>query len=192
MAAGGFEPPTKDFISLGGLKRLLSFMRGFKNLLGVGPYLLLVGLILEGLTIIIQQWIYFPVSLDITIQILLTIPFVVACLLGIIWFNRSLDLIRVNFLNGENRLITHGPFAYVRHPLYSALIITIPPLVIIWFADLLFFIPWILIILVSHFIVSIEERGLIEAFGEDYDKYRKYVPSLLPYKGASGKRLFSN
>ena len=160
-------------------------------MLGVGPYLLLVGIVLEGLTVIIQQWAYFPISLDTSMKILLTIPFVVVCLLGLIWFNRSLNLIRVNFSNGENKLITCGPFAYVRHPLYSALMITIPPLVIIWFADLLFFISWILIILVSHLIVSIEERGLIEAFGEEYKNYRKYVPALIPYKGPVGKRFFS-
>ena len=168
-----------------------SLISSLKNLLGVGPYLLLVGIVLEGLTVIIQQWAYFPISLDISIKILLTIPFVVACLLGLIWFNRSLNLIRVNFSNEENKLITCGPFAYVRHPLYSALMITIPPLVIIWFADLLFFISWILIILVSHLIVSIEERGLIEAFGEEYKNYRKYVPALIPYKGPVGKRFFS-
>jgi len=169
-----------------------SFLSGLKNLLGVGPYLLLLGLILEVLIVIIRKWIYFPISLDTGIQILLTIPCVVACLLGIIWFNRSLDLIRINFANGKNRLITYGPFAYVRHPLYSVLIITIPPLVIIWLGDLLFFIPWILIILISHLIVSIEERGLIDAFGEDYERYRKYVPALLPYKGAGGKRFISS
>ena len=168
-----------------------SFISSLKNLLGVGPYLLLVGIVLEGLTVVIQQWAYFPISLDSSIKILLTIPLVVVCLLGLIWFNRSLNLIRVNFSNGENNLITCGPFTYVRHPLYSALIITIPPLVIIWFADLLFFIPWILIILVSHLIVSIEERGLIEAFGEEYKNYRKYVPALIPYKGPVGKRFFS-
>ena len=153
--------------------------------------MLLVGIVLEGLTVIIQQWAYFPISLDTSMKILLTIPFVVVCLLGLIWFNRSLNLIRVNFSNEENKLITCGPFAYVRHPLYSALMITIPPLVIIWFADLLFFISWILIILVSHLIVSIEERGLIEAFGEEYKNYRKYVPALIPYKGPVGKRFFS-
>ena len=168
-----------------------SLISSLKNLLGVGPYLLLVGIVLEGLTVIIQQWAYFPISLDISIKILLTIPFVVACLLGLIWFNRSLNLIRVNFSNGENKLITCGPFAYVRHPLYSALMITIPPLMIIWFADLLFFIPWILIILVSHLIVPIEEQGLVEAFNEEYEKYRKYIPALLPYKGAVGKRFYS-
>ena len=168
-----------------------SFISSLKNLLGVGPYLLLVGIVLEGLTVVIQQWACSPISLVSSIKILLTIPLVVVCLLGLIWFNRSLNLIRVNFSNGENKLITCGPFAYVRHPLYSALMITIPPLVIIWFADLLFFISWILIILVSHLIVSIEERGLIEAFGEEYKNYRKYVPALIPYKGPVGKRFFS-
>ena len=109
-----------------------------------------------------------------------------------IWFNHLLNLIRVNLLNGKNELIAHGPFAYARHPLYSTIMITIPPLVIIWFADLLFFVPWVLIILVSHFVVPIEERGLIDAFGEDYERYRKYVPALLPYKGAGGKRYYGD
>jgi len=157
-------------------------------MLGVGPHLLLLGFIIEGLTIIIQQWVSFPIRLNFETRILLTIPCVVACVLSIIWINRLLNLIRINLLNGKNELITHGPFAYVRHPLYSTIMITIPPLVIIWFADLLFFVPWVLIILVSHLVVSIEERGLIDAFGEDYEKYRKYVPALLPYKGAGGKR----
>ena len=66
---------------------------------------------------------------------------------------------------------------------------TIPPLLIIWFADLLFFIPWIIIIVVSHFVVSIEERGLADVFGEDYEKYRRNVPALIPYKSAVGKGL---
>ena len=67
--------------------RVLSSIRGLKNLLGVGPHLLLLGLFLEGLTIVIQQWVSFPIQSDFKIQILLTIPCVVACLLGMIWFN---------------------------------------------------------------------------------------------------------
>jgi protein-S-isoprenylcysteine O-methyltransferase Ste14 len=167
-----------------------SLKSGLKNLLGVGPYLLIIGLIIESLTAIIRRFVYFPISLDIGIRILLTIPCVVACLLGMRWFNHSLNLIKINFSDGENRLITHGPFAYVRHPLYSTLMLTLPPLLIIWFADLIFFIPWILIILVSHLIVSIEERGLIEAFGKEYQRYQKYVPALIPYKGSAGKCFY--
>jgi len=36
---------------------LLSLLRGLKNLLGVGLHLLLLGLLLESLTVAIQQWI---------------------------------------------------------------------------------------------------------------------------------------
>jgi protein-S-isoprenylcysteine O-methyltransferase Ste14 len=152
-------------------------------------YLLILGLFIEGMTLVIQQWVSFPVSLTFKTQILLTIPCVGICLFDVIWFNRSLSLIKVHLLNGKNELITQGPFVYVRHPLYSTLMITIPPLIIIWFLDLLFFIPWIIIIIVCHLIVIIEERELIDTFGEAYKKYRRYVPALIPYKGAIGKRL---
>jgi len=165
-----------------------SLLRGIANLVGVGLHLLLLSLFLEGLTLIFRQWISFPISLTIETQVFLTVPCVAACLLGAIWFNRSLNLIRVHLLNGKNDLITHGPFAYVRHPLYSTLLITIPPLLIIWLSDLLFLIPWFVVLLVSHYVVRLEEQGLIEVFGEDYERYRRYVPALLPYKGAGGQR----
>jgi protein-S-isoprenylcysteine O-methyltransferase Ste14 len=165
-----------------------SFLRDIENLVGVGMHLLLLGLFLEGLTLFVRQWISFPISLTSETQVFLTVPCVAACLLGAIWFNRSLNLIRVHLLNGKTELITNGPFAYVRHPLYSTLLITIPPLVIVWLSDLLFFIPWILMLAVSHYLVRLEEQGLIEVFGRDYERYQRYVPALLPYKGAGGQR----
>jgi protein-S-isoprenylcysteine O-methyltransferase Ste14 len=150
--------------------------------------LLLLGLCLEGLTLAVRRWVSFPIPLSFEAQVALTVPCVAACLLGGIWFNRSLDLIRVHLLHRENELITHGPFAYVRHPLYATLLIFVPPLVIIWLLDLLFLIPWALMLIVSHYVVRLEERGLVEEFGQDYERYRQYVPALLPYKGAGGRR----
>jgi protein-S-isoprenylcysteine O-methyltransferase Ste14 len=67
-------------------------------------------------------------------------------------------------------------------------LITIPPLAIVWFSDLLFLIPWVLLVIICHYLVSLEERELIEVFGRDYEAYREYVPALLPYKGAGGRR----
>ena len=166
-----------------------SLLKRFKNLVGVGPHLLLLGLFLEGSTIIIRKWIFFPFSITAKMQAILSAPCITVCLLVMIWFNSSLNLIKVNLLNGKNNLITHGPFNYVRHPLYSALLIALPPLMIIWYSDLLFIIPWILILVLSHYVVFLEERGLIETFGKDYEQYRRYVPALLPYKGAGGKRF---
>jgi protein-S-isoprenylcysteine O-methyltransferase Ste14 len=168
--------------------RPLSLLRALKNLLGVGLHLLLLGLLLEYLAVVIQHWVSFPIPLSFEIQVLLTMPCVAACLLGSIWFNRSLNLMEANLQAGKKKLVTHGPFAYVRHPLYSTIMMTITPLVIIWLSDLVFLIPWVLIVVVAHYVVHLEERGLIEAFGEDYQTYRKYVPALLPYKGAGGQR----
>ena len=168
--------------------KLVSLIRGIRDLIGVGMYLLLLGLFLEGLAIVVRQWISFPLPLPSGAQILFTVLCVSLCLLGVIWFNRTLNLVRIHILNGENELVTGGPFAYVRHPLYSTLILTIPPLVIIWLSDLLFFVPWVLILVIAHPLVRLEEGGLVAAFGKDYVKYRQCVPALLPYKGAGGKR----
>ena len=165
-----------------------SLLRGIAHLLGVGLHLLVLGLFFEGLTLVARQWISFPISLPFGAQIFLTVLCVIACLLGVVWFNRTHNLINVHLLNGKNELITHGPFSYVRHPLYSTLLITIPPLMIIWLLDLLFLVPWVLMFVVSHFVVRFEERGLIQEFGDDYEKYRRFVPALLPYKGAGGRR----
>ena len=138
-----------------------SLLRGIKRLVGAGVHLLLAGLFLEGITLGIQQWVSLPLSLTVETQIFMTVPCIALFLFGVIWFNRSLKLIAVHLLNRKDELITHGPFSYVRHPLYATVMITIPPLAIVWCSDLMFFVPWVLMVIVSHYIVRIEERGLI-------------------------------
>ena len=167
--------------------RFLSLLKRLRNLVGVGPHLILLGLLLEGLTLAVRRWITLPISINDKIQVILTIPCVTACFLGMIWFNNTLNLIKMHLLNGKKNLITHGPFNYVRHPLYSTLLVTLPPLTVIWFSDLLFIVPWILMLILSHYVVALEERRLIETFGENYELYRRYVPALLPYKGSGGR-----
>lgn len=164
------------------------FLKGFKNIIGVGALLLFVGLLLEVVTIFVRRWVTFPVHLTISVRIILTIMCMLISVLGVIWFNCYLNLVKVHILGEEHMLITHGPYNYVRHPLYTALLIGLPPLFIIWYADLLFFIPWLLIFIVSHFIVLLEESNLIDTFGNDYVNYKKFVPALIPYKGAGGQR----
>jgi hypothetical protein len=90
--------------------KLVSHIGGIKDLLGVGMHLLLLGLP-EGLAAIAQQWISFPVSLAVKTQILCTVLCVGGCLLGAIWFNRSLDLIKVHLLDGKKALSWVGSSA---------------------------------------------------------------------------------
>jgi protein-S-isoprenylcysteine O-methyltransferase Ste14 len=164
-------------------------LKELRNLTGVGLPLLCVGFLLEVIAIIVHRWISLLIPLPISIRIILTVPCILATVSGLVWFNRSLDLVSIHFGGGKRKLITRGPFAYTRHPLYSTLLIGLPPLFITWYTDLLFVVPWVLIFIISHYIVRLEERDLIDAFGDEYRNYKKYVPSLIPYKGAGGRRF---
>ena len=159
---------------------ILVLLRGFNNLIGAGMYILLAGVALEALTVSLHRHVSFPVPLSVGTKIALTIPIVLFCLAGMAWFRFYLRLIKINLRGGENRLVTCGPFNYVRHPLYATLLITLPPLMIIWFADLLFIAPWAALFIIARFIVMPEERRLVTLFGEEYERYRRHVPAFVP------------
>jgi protein-S-isoprenylcysteine O-methyltransferase Ste14 len=79
----------------------------------------------------------------------------------------------------EMPLTIRGPYRWVRHPLYTLVLIMIwtqPDLT----ADrLLFNLTWTgWIILGSVY----EERDLIREFGDDYRRYRRIVPMLIPWR----------
>lgn len=175
----------KEEFSRGKTNRLLE---SFRKLVGVGWLLLFVGLLLEGIAILVRRWISLPILFSFSTRILLTIPCILLSVAGAIWFNCSLKLVKIHLLGGEHKLITSGPFNYVRHPLYASLLIGLPPLLVIWYADLLFIFPWLLIFILSHYLVRLEERDLINTFGDDYKNYKKYVPALIPFKGGGGRR----
>lgn len=86
-----------------------------------------------------------------------------------------------NHLRGKsapvNPFIVKGPYRLVRHPLYSCCIAMIwlcPHLTI---DRLVFNIIWTVWIVVG---AMLEERDLVDVFGDDYRTYQQKVPMLLP------------
>jgi len=84
-----------------------------------------------------------------------------------------------NSKTSGQRLVTEGLYGYVRHPIYTITIaayVIAPSLtvdrVIFTLANLLYL--W--------FAIPLEERKLIETFGEQYEHYREKVPALFPYQ----------
>lgn len=79
----------------------------------------------------------------------------------------------------ELPLTIRGPYRWVRHPLYTMV------LVMIWSSPdltgdrLLFNLGWTLWIVVGS---TLEERDLVEAFGDAYIRYREAVPMLVPWR----------
>jgi len=92
---------------------------------------------------------------------------------------------------GGTFLITTGPFAYVRNPLYLGNILMYFGFGVMSMA--LF--PWLPLIALAFFtwqyslIIQLEEEHLAERFGDDYRFYRtsvqRFVPTLKKYKAAS-------
>lgn len=75
------------------------------------------------------------------------------------------------------KLVTDGWYARVRHPLYllSTLFLILNPVMTV---------QWLLLTLfsVTYFIVGgmIEERRLLDEFGDEYRRYRQRVPFMIP------------
>jgi len=79
-----------------------------------------------------------------------------------------------------HRLVVGGPYAHVRHPIYSAL------LGMLLATALAYSVWWALFIVAAIHAagtlirIRAEERLLEQAFGEDFEAYRNYVPAMIP------------
>jgi protein-S-isoprenylcysteine O-methyltransferase Ste14 len=81
-----------------------------------------------------------------------------------------------------HRLVTDGPFAHVRNPLYCGnFVLSLGLLVAAWA-----WMPWLALVFILlfalqyGFIVNLEEQFLEEKFGEAYRAYRAAVPAWAP------------
>lgn len=99
--------------------------------------------------------------------------------LGVIYWMYSAIFFLKYFRPGS--LITTGPFALCRNPIYSSIIIfIIPSLALIFHSGLTFSIALVLYI---GFRISIhgETSVLRRIFGEEYEKYEKSVNEIIPF-----------
>lgn len=83
---------------------------------------------------------------------------------------------------GAPQLVTNGPYAYVRNPLYIGNMMLYSGAGIIsnfWLPWLLVFI-WIFFGIQYHLIVKLEEEKLQELFGTPYLEYQKKVSRFFP------------
>ncbi len=79
-----------------------------------------------------------------------------------------------------HELIERGPYAYVRHPIYSGLLLMILAL-LLNSGRLTWFIAFVSICIGLHIKARREEKLLTEHFPESYPKYRAKVKALIPF-----------
>jgi protein-S-isoprenylcysteine O-methyltransferase Ste14 len=83
-------------------------------------------------------------------------------------------------LKKEHQLIRSGPYAIVRHPIYSGFMLATLGTAIAfgeWSALLAFG----LIVVAWGYKATLEERALTEKFGTEYEDYRRRVKRLVPF-----------
>jgi protein-S-isoprenylcysteine O-methyltransferase Ste14 len=79
----------------------------------------------------------------------------------------------------KGRLPREGIYGVVRHPRYlSAGIAVIANAMLINYAGL--YISMLSLVPVGHWMIVLEERELMERFGDEYRKYQREVPRLIP------------
>jgi protein-S-isoprenylcysteine O-methyltransferase Ste14 len=80
-----------------------------------------------------------------------------------------------------HRLKTDGLFTYIRHPNYTALLISFLGIGITynkWLSCAITIVPIVAVFIMR---INIEERVLVEHFGDEYLAYRKETKRLVPF-----------
>ena len=70
----------------------MSFIKSLKTLFGIGPFLLFIFILIESISIYVQQWVKLSIGLSFNTQVALTIFIGTLLLSGLVWFNFSLNL----------------------------------------------------------------------------------------------------
>jgi protein-S-isoprenylcysteine O-methyltransferase Ste14 len=81
-------------------------------------------------------------------------------------------------LKQDPELVTSGPYHYVRHPIYSGMILAMlgTTLVTIWWV-----IPFIFFLVYFVYSAKAEEKIMLEEFGDRYADYMKRSKMLIPF-----------
>lgn len=158
-------------------------MKTSMTLWGCGPKLALICLPYVILSLIVMH--RYPGFFDLKF---LDLPYVK--IIGFVWLGLGIIFwiySAIFFLKYFNtgKLITRGPFALCRNPIYSSIIVfIIPSLGLIFHSGLLFSISLVLYI---GFKISIhgESNLLRKTFGEEYEIYKKSVNEIFPFPRSS-------
>jgi protein-S-isoprenylcysteine O-methyltransferase Ste14 len=148
---------------------------------GVGPKLALLSLPYIILSLIVMF--KYPEFFDIKL-----LDFPAIKMLGFVWSGLGICFwiySAIFFLKyfKPGVLITKGPFALCRNPIYSSLIVfIIPSLALIFHSGLILSIA---VVLYLGFKISIHGETIVlrRIFGEEYEKYAKSVNEIFPFPG---------
>jgi protein-S-isoprenylcysteine O-methyltransferase Ste14 len=105
----------------------------------------------------------------------------ILCIFGIYWLFSSIGsgITQTSATRKEHKLVTSGPYRWVRHPLYtvgSSFFVSFGMMADNWFIAAL----GVLAFIAMAIRTTKEEANLIEKFGDEYRQYMKTTGRFLP------------
>jgi protein-S-isoprenylcysteine O-methyltransferase Ste14 len=109
----------------------------------------------------------------------------VLCVTGILFCFWARAILGTNWsgtvtLKQNHELILHGPYAFVRHPIYTGLLAALLGSAMVY-GLLRCFIGVLFCALALWLKSQIEERFMVQQFGDKYRQYRQRTRALVPY-----------
>jgi deazaflavin-dependent oxidoreductase (nitroreductase family) len=78
-------------------------------------------------------------------------------------------------------LVVKGPYKYVRHPLYSGVVLLLVGWWLLLDYSFLLLSTMLLLLWFNYVVAPFEEKELRAIFGEEYEKYAEEVPRIIPF-----------
>ena len=150
-------------------------MSKLKNHFGSGPLSFILAILL-ALIILKIELILNIKKIALNLNVLVYILLIMGLLLMLY------SVISLPIKKRSKHLITHGPYKYIRHPIYSAGIFLLYPALALFLKSWLVLISTILVYILFKIAVKSEEKHLLTIFGEEYKKYSEKTPQFIPRK----------
>lgn len=84
-------------------------------------------------------------------------------------------------VGADHRLVRSGPYALVRNPIYTSMLLVLCATAVIIAGWKLFVAALLLFVIGTEIRVRIEERLLASHFGEEFEDYKRSVPAYIPF-----------
>ncbi len=148
----------------------------YKRIFGVGPVGLIVTIVVWIVFFSIEKLLGIPaIKIDDTFRILLLI--VLGADAAYLYGGGMITLLK----NGwGKRLVTHGPYQYIRHPFYSALIYSATGLLALYFYSWMLLLSVVPLTFFWSWIVTKEEQYILDRFEDQYHEYMQRTGQFFP------------
>jgi len=145
---------------------------------GVGPKFTIISLIFAVIVFAIQTIVFPELKFIIYTRLINTIVGTFLIGVGLIIF--LIPAFTIDRYFYESKLCKKGVYAYLRHPIYASWISFIVPGIVILRGSILGVTIPIFMYIVFRTLIPIEEKYLIEKFGDEYFEYKSKVWAVFP------------